>query len=112
MPTVPDAKPPKPSASSHSSWRCSRSYGRALVVIDMPSLFLLISLRQHDPHLEPTAVARMKLQRAAVQARDPLDDGEADPRAARPAMCVPAALKRSLQRFELGGRKTGAAIAD
>src|SRR5262245_36699712 len=104
MPTVPDAKPPKPSASSHSSWRCSRSIGRAMVVIDMPSLLLLVSLRQHDPHFEPAAVARMKLQRAAMQARDPFDDREAEACAAGPAMCVSAALKRRLQRLEFGGR--------
>src|ERR1700761_32512 len=68
--------------------------------------------RQHGPHLEPAALAWMKLDRAAMQTRDALDDRQSQARAARLAVRVLAALEWRLEAFEFFRAQPFAAIAD
>src|SRR5579863_840756 len=66
---------------------------------------------QHGPYFQPSALARVKLQRAAVQLRDPLDDRKPETGPAAVRTRITSALKRRLQRLEFLHRQAFAAIA-
>src|SRR3954447_18768663 len=68
--------------------------------------------RQRDERLETAAFTRTKLQRAAVQTRDALDDRKPETCAARMRPCVRAAAERRLEFFHFCGVDSAAAIAD
>src|SRR5687768_9999855 len=67
---------------------------------------------QTEPRSQAAALARQELQAAAVRLRDALDDGEAQPGAARAAARGVEASERALQALGLRFRDPGAAVED